>query len=407
VPDPVFYALRVLSHTTGSANLSVMSPRQRVETALSHREPDRVPLDFATGGSSSPVPEAYRQLAAYFGLTAPGKRLAHALRLSTVDEAILQALEIDTRPVYMRPVRRGIRPCNRLDHFYDDWGVLWREVDTGMAVYREIAEYPLAQATAGTLDDYEWWPDPLDADRYAGTLEEAARLHAHTDYAVIGCPGFNGVWERAWLLCGFERMLAALVAEPEFVHAVLRRVTDIATAAIGRFLDLAGPFIQVIKMGDDLGAQNGPLMSPRTYRTVVKPYHKELFDVVHARTKARIFLHTCGSVYSLLPDLLEAGVEVLNPVQVTAAEMDTRRLKAEFGDRLSFMGAIDTQRVLPFGTPDEVKHEVERRIADLGPGGGFVLAPVHNVQADVTPENLVLMYRHARRVGSYPLRGLP
>ena len=116
-----------------------------------------------------------------------------------------------------------------------------------------------------------------------------------------------------------------------------------------RYLDLAGPYIQMIKMGDDLGAQGGPLMSPKTYRAVVMPYHKELFDFIRQRTKARIFLHTCGSVYRLLPDLIDAGVEVLNPVQVSAADMDTRRLKAEFGDRLSFMGAIDTQHVLPFG----------------------------------------------------------
>ncbi len=380
-----------------------MSPRQRVEIALSHREPDRVPLDLGTGGSSSPVPEAYQRLAAYFGIITPARPVAHMLRLSTVDEAILQALEIDTRPVYMRPARKGIRPCSEPNHFYDDWGVKWREVDAGLSVYREIVESPLANATIDDLDDYPWWPDPLDPDRFAGTKEDAEHLFHETDYALIGCPGFNGVWERAWYLCGFERMLTSLVAAPEFVHAVLRRMTDIAKAAIGRYLDLVGPYIQVIKMGDDLGAQNGPLMSPKTYRAVVKPYHKELFDLIHERTSARVFLHTCGSVYRLLPDLIDAGVEVLNPVQVSAADMDTRRLKAEFGDRLSFMGAIDTQRVLPFGTPEEVKQEVERRIADLGPNGGFILAPVHNVQADVSPENLVTMYRHAHEIGSYPL----
>jgi uroporphyrinogen decarboxylase len=156
-------------------------------------------------------------------------------------------------------------------------------------------------------------------------------------------------------------------------------------------------------MGDDLGTQNGPQMSPKTYRKVIKPYHQELFAFVRERTEARIFLHTCGSVYRLLPDLIEAGVEILNPVQVSARDMDTRRLKAEYGDRLTFMGAIDTQRVLPFGSVEDVQAEVERRIAHLGPGGGYILAPVHNVQADVPPENLIAMYRHARQVGRYPL----
>jgi uroporphyrinogen decarboxylase len=198
-------------------------------------------------------------------------------------------------------------------------------------------------------------------------------------------------------------MLEALLLEPEFVHTALRRITDLCKAALGHYLDLVGPYLQIIKLGDDLGGQHGPLMSPQTYRDVIKPYHQELFNFIKARTGARIFLHTCGSVYRLLPELIDAGVEVLNPIQVSAKDMDTRRLKAEFGDRLSFMGAIDTQRVLPFGTETEVQQEVERRIAHLGPGGGYILAPVHNVQADVPPENLIAMYRHARQVGSYPL----
>jgi uroporphyrinogen decarboxylase len=237
--------------------------------------------------------------------------------------------------------------------------------------------------------------------------ERARHLFHGTRWAVVGCPGFNGVWERATYLVGFQRMLEGLLLEPEFVHAVLRRITDLCKPALGRYLDLVGPYIQIIKMGDDLGTQNGPQMSPRIYRQVIKPYHHELFRFIKERTSARIFLHTCGSVYRLLPDLVDAGVEILNPVQVSARDMDTRRLKAEFGDRLSFMGAIDTQRVLPFGSEEDVKAEVERRIADLGPGGGFILAPVHNLQADVPPENVVAMYRHARKVGRYPLQQAP
>jgi uroporphyrinogen decarboxylase len=151
-------------------------------------------------------------------------------------------------------------------------------------------------------------------------------------------------------------------------------------------------------MGDDLGVQNNAMMSPATYQRMVKPYHHEAFKLIKRYTEAKVFLHSCGSVYKLLPDLIDAGVEILNPVQVSAKDMDTQRLKREFGDRLSFWGAIDTQHVLPYGSPDEVRAEVERRIRDLAPGGGYVLAPVHNIQADVPPINVISMYQHARQV---------
>jgi len=383
--------------------MKTMTPRQRVQTALKHREPDMVPLDFATGGNSAPVPEFYQKVAALYGIEAEVRLVPHILRLAVVDERILRDLDIDTRPVSMRPVRRRRRSSQEPHQFYDDWGVKWKEINVGGTIYREIAQTPLADATIDDLDRYPCWPDPLDPDRYGGLREEAKRLFHQTDYALVGCPGFNGIWERGWYLCGFTRMLESLVLDPEFVHVVLGRITDLCKAALGRFLRLVGPYIQIIKMGDDLGTQNGPQMSPQTYRDVIKPYHKELFSFVKERSEARIFLHTCGSVYRLLPDLIDAGVEILNPVQVSARDMDTRRLKAEFGDRLSFMGAIDTQHVLPFGTVEEVKREVERRIAQLGPGGGYILAPVHNVQAEVPPENLITVYRHARQVGWYPL----
>jgi uroporphyrinogen decarboxylase len=380
-----------------------MTPRQRVQTALNHQEPDLVPLDFGTGGNSAPVPELYEKLVQLYDIEPAVQLVPHIMRLAVVDERILTALDIDTRPLSMSPVRRRIRSCNEPGYFCDDWGVKWKEVNIGVTIYRELAENPLVDASIDELDRYPWWPDPLDPDRYTGLVEKAEQLYYQTDYALVGCPGFNGVWERSYYLCGFARMLEALLLEPEFVHTVLRRITDLCKAALGHYLDLVGPYLQIIKLGDDLGGQHGPLMSPQTYRDVIKPYHQELFNFIKARTGARLFLHTCGSVYRLLPELIDAGVEVLNPVQVSAKDMDTRRLKAEFGDRLSFMGAIDTQRVLPFGTETQVQQEVERRIAHLGPGGGYILAPVHNVQADVPPENLITMYRHARQVGSYPL----
>jgi len=383
--------------------MNQMTHRQRVQAALDHQEPDCVPLDLGTGGNTSPVPEVYEKLAAIFHIPYELKLVSHIMRLATVDERILQNLDIDTRPIYMHPVQGKQPACQEPLHFLDEWGVKWREYDLGGVIYREVAESPLQSASLQDLDRYPGWPNPLDPQRYAGIDETAAGMHAHTDYALVGCPAFNSIWERAYFLCGFARMLEGLLSEPEFVHAVFRKITDINKACLERYLDLVGPYIQVVKMGDDLGAQDNALMSPGAYQNMIKPYHQELFRCIHQRSPARVFLHTCGSVYRLLPDLIDAGVDILNPVQVSAKNMDTRRLKSEFGDHLTFWGAIDTQHVLPNGSGKDVEQEVYQRISDLAHGGGYVLAPVHNIQADVPAENVVTMYRHARQVGRYPL----
>lgn len=378
--------------------MTVMTHRERVITALAHRQPDRVPLDFGTGNTTSPVPEFYCRLAAAYGFGPGHARVPASIPLAAVDERILVDLDIDTRPVYMGTVRRGLRASDRPDRFYDDWGVQRRVVDVGSAVYHEFGEHPLATATVESLDHYPWWPDPLDPARYEGVRAEAERLYRETDYALVGCPAFSSLWERAWYLCGFERMLVSLLDDPAFVHAVMRRVTELTKLSLDRFLTDVGQYIQVIKMMDDLGGQRGPLMSVKTYRSILKPYHQDLFAFIKQRTHAAVFFHSCGSVYRFLPDLIDAGVDILNPVQVSVVDMDTRKLKAEFGDRLSFWGGIDTQHVLPRGTTGDVEQEVGRRIADLGSRGGYVLAPVHNIQADVPVENVLTMYRHARRV---------
>ena len=205
------------------------------------------------------------------------------MRLAKVDEQILQHLDIDTRPIYMHTNPKSHRPCSEPGHFYDEWGVKWREYDLGGVIYREIAESPLQDATVDDLDGYPWWPDPLDPVLYTGLAEYAQKKYALTDYALVGCPAFNSLWERAYFLCGFQRMLEGLLTEPEFVHAVFRKITDIIKQSLGIYLGQVGKLIELVKMGDDLGAQDNSLISPRIYRQTILPYHRELFQFIHTQ----------------------------------------------------------------------------------------------------------------------------
>ena len=204
-----------------------MTHRQRVATSLDHQEPDIVPLDLGTGGNTSPVPEVYQRLTHLLQIPYELKPVPHIMRLAKVDERILQRLDIDTRPIYMQPNPKSRRPCSEPGHFYDEWGVKWREYDLGGVIYREIAESPLQDATLDDLEGYPWWPDPLDPVLYTGLAEYVQKKYAMTDYALVGCPAFNSLWERAYFLCGFQRMLEGLLTESEFVHAVFRKITNI------------------------------------------------------------------------------------------------------------------------------------------------------------------------------------
>ena len=236
-----------------------------------------------------------------------------------------------------------------------------------------------------------------------GLAEEIAYLYEKTDYAIVGCSVFKSLWETPWYMRGLTQMLEGLYLNRDFVQAFLCKVLELSKIVTRRFLDIAAPYIQVFRFGDDLATQQGPFFSPQLFREFLKPYFGDLIQFVRKRTSAKIFFHTCGNIVPLLDDLIEIGVDILNPVQVSADGMDTQQLKSRYGERLCFWGAVDTQHVLPLGNVEEVKKEVEKRIGDLAHGGGDVLAPVHNVQSDVPSENMLTMYQHAKKVGHYPL----
>jgi uroporphyrinogen decarboxylase len=196
--------------------------------------------------------------------------------------------------------------------------------------------------------------------------------------------------------------LINLIANPKFAGALLDKVVELESQMVRNMLRAAGKNVDVVLCPDDLGMQTAPLISPELYRKMIKPRHRRLFDTIKSHTKAKLLLHSDGAIAPLIGDLIDVGVDALNPVQVSAAGMgDTTGLKREFGNHIAFWGAIDTHHMLPFGSPQEVREEVRRRIEELAPGGGYVLASVHNIQAEVPPENICAMFEAAKRYGGY------
>ena len=374
-----------------------LTSKERVLTALEHREPDRVPLDLGGSFVTTINVTAYRRLRVALGLTGKEHLIRRQTQSVLVDEDVRQALGVDVIGLYERPPfpEQELRDPDR--SLVSEWGVTYRRGDDIEAPYTPVV-HPLKGATLEELERYPW-PDPLNPARFAGLAEEAKRLR-DSPYAIVGNLGWTEILGVAWYLRGFENFMEDLIANKAFANALMRRVTYYQKARFARFLELTDRALDVVLVCDDMGGQEGLFLSPRTYREMIKPYHVELLDVIKSRTKARVMFHSCGSVMPLLDDFVEIGVDILNPVQVSAKGMDTAALKRRYGKRLSFWGAIDTHTVLPGGTAEDVRAEVRRRVAHLAQGGGYVVAPVHVVQADVPPDNVIALCSEVTRMGS-------
>ena len=367
------------------------SHKERVLTALNHEQPDRVPMDL--GGRQTTLSIlAYENLKQYLGVSdLPTRVMSHTWRTCFVDESILEKFDIDTR--HIRPASKvndavGEHLSSGNDTFVDEWGVKRQIVGD----YANLIEHPLQTASLEDLDTFPW-PDPADDYDFESLREPARKLYEEGEYALVGCLGSPGnVFEQAWYLRGLAEFMKDLIKNKDFAHAVMRNVLDVRKRNAELYLREVGDYIDVIQLADDLASQDNLLISPKLYQELVKPYQLELCQYVKSLTKAKIYYHSCGSITPLLDELIDNGVEILNPVQVSAANMDTRMLKQRYGKSLSFWGAIDTFDALPNGTVQDVEAEVEKRIRDLAPGGGYVLGPVHNICADVPPANVVAMY---------------
>ena len=374
--------------------------RERVLCALNHEEPDRVPLFVGTSGVTSLLGRSYENLKRYWGIEGePARWFSKQFQYAWLDEETLLRLGSDARPVAPGPATSSLRKDISDDCMVDEWGITWRRSPGN--IYFEMAEAPLRRATLDDLDRYPW-PNLLAPERFKG-LAERAKAVQDAGYASVL---FGGVclFEQACNLRGLDALLMDMAGDEEFFTALLTKLKDLLIPYVGELLRHARQYTDVFITADDLGMMNGPMMSPRSYRRLIKPHQAELYAAIKSGSTAKIFLHSCGNVYALMGDLIEAGVDLLNPIQVSAGEMgDTARLKREFGDRLSFCGGVDTREVMPHGTTDEVRQEVRRRIRDLAPGGGYIAAAVHCLQPDVPPENIVAMCDEVALAGRYPL----
>ena len=386
------------------ASSKQMSSRERVLAALNFQKPDRVPIDL--GGFQTGIhKKAYMDLLRYLGKDEEIIMLDPVQQLVRPSEDVLELLKVDFRYVTAKGpenfdggIRQNFRGGELWHDLKDEFGVIWSMPDK-QQLYMDISFHPLAEARIEDLATYPF-PDGSDPSRFVGVREEVEKLRSETPYAVS--TGIGGVvYEICWYLRGLERWFMDMMENPSFCEALLERVLGFWLDYYTGFLKEIGDIIDVVMIGDDLAGQNGPLFPPEFYRSVVKPRQKELVQHIKSLTDAKIWYHTCGAVVEYIPDLLDNGIDILNPVQITARGMDPKFLKKSFGKELVFWGGgIDSQHVLPFASPEEVKASVKANMEAFKKGGGYVFNNVHNIQAGVPPENILAMYEAACEYGA-------
>ncbi|MFH1742021.1 MAG: uroporphyrinogen decarboxylase family protein [bacterium] len=381
-----------------------MNSRERLDTALRHRQPDKVPLDL--GGNQTGIHRvAYQKVLDYYGIDEEIVIMDVVQQLAAPSERVLQLFEIDTRyirpgmfqpPAELREVKPGFWGVT------DGFGVTWAMPGDrpGEGLYCDIVEHPLRNLRYEDLDHYEW-PDGHDPSPFQGLRDYAKKMSEETDFALVS--GITGVvFEICWYMRGLENLYIDMLEQPKYVEKLLDHTLQYWTDYLETFLGEVGDYLQVICVGDDIAMQSGPLFSPEIYRSLVKPRQKALYSIVRAKTSAKLWYHSCGSVVELLPEIIDNGVQILNPVQISARGMDPAVLKKQYGDKIVFWGGgIDTQGVYSSGTLEQVRQQVRDLMDVFKPGGGYVFNTVHNTQADVPVENIVALWEAAKEFRAY------
>jgi uroporphyrinogen decarboxylase len=382
-----------------------MTSRQRVLKTLNHQIPDRVPIDL--GGFQTGIhKKAYIELLDYLGIDDELAIMDPVQQLAQPCEELLERFHVDIRYVcahgpdsFEGGIEQNVRLGKLWHDLKDEFGVVWSMPDD-QQLYMDISHHPLADATIKDIENYPF-PNGGDPTRFTGVREKALELRNQTPYTIS--TGICGVvYETCWYMRGLERWFTDMIENPGFCEALLDKMLEFWLDYFNGFMAEVGDLIDVVMIGDDLTGQSGPLFSPDFYRKVVKPRQKKLVQRIKSLTKAKIWYHTCGACYKYIPELIDNGIDILNPVQIGLPNMEPKRLKEEFGRQLVFWGGgIDAQHILPFAKSEEVREHVRANLEMFKPGGGYIFNNVHNIQAGVPPENIVTLFDAAYEFGFY------
>lgn len=380
-----------------------MKPIDRVIKALSHEEPDRIPLDFGSSFVTGIAKTAYINLMNHLGKEFGEIEFYDTLQqVVVVDDETLKEFKVDIRGLIPNMVRKkphNIENIGSSKFFTDEWGVRW-EMPEGSLYYNLVKSPLTGEITEDDIDNFSF-PDTGDIKLIDG-LEEKAKRYYDDGYAIILESICAGIFEMCCRIRGTQDFLMDLAINPDLACKLMDKLLELKI----RFYEMAskrlGKYVLCIREGDDVAGQESMMMSLNMYRKLIKPRHEKLFKAQKELFPQPfyVFFHSDGQVYDVLPDFIEIGMDILNPVQITGKSLED--IKREFGDKISFWGGgCDTQKILPFGTAEDVKNDVRQRIEKLSTSGGFIFCPIHNIQADVSPENIMAMYESLEDLRNY------
>ncbi len=377
-----------------------MNSRERTIAAFDHNEPDKVPIDL--GGNVSGIHlKAYKKLLEYLEIEDKTiKTYDFVQQLAVPCEELLERFHIDTR--YIRPLEGMVK----IDDFepeyvgkyvgvYDQFGVFWGNFaykDLEEILYYDPVIHPLSDfKTAKEIENYDW-PDGKDKIPFKGLRDYAKKLRESTQYALV-TPTTGCIYEYTTFLFGFTKVLRYLRTKPELIIAAMKKLLKYWTDYNITFLNEVGEYLDVICINGDLGEQAGPIMNLKIYESIIKPIERKLSEKIHELADLKINYHSCGSVSLFIPHWAEIGYDACNPVQISAYDMEPCSLKKRFGNLITFWGgACNTQQTLPFGTLEQIRNEVRENLKCFKPGGGYIAANIHNITAEVPPQNIVTMF---------------